>query len=75
MPEIHHLEPKHLSGKDGIGKGTKLRHGADLNLYRTEYDRIFGKKEADVADDSVTDSRLCTDGSRNGCTDKGWPGR
>lgn len=45
MPEIVNLEPKHLTGKDGAGKGDKLRRGANLPLYRTEHDRIFGPKE------------------------------
>jgi len=40
MPEIHNLEPKHLTGKGGIGKGSKLRHGADLKAFAKNYDKL-----------------------------------
>jgi hypothetical protein len=29
MPKVLSIEPKHLSGKGGIGKGSARRHGAD----------------------------------------------
>lgn len=40
MPEIHHIEPKHLAGKNGIGKGSQLRHGADLKAFERGYEKL-----------------------------------
>jgi hypothetical protein len=40
MPIIEHYEPKHLSGKDGIGKGSMRRHGEDTDRFRDNFDRI-----------------------------------
>lgn len=37
MPEVVQIEPKHLAGKGGIGKGSQLRHGADLEAFERGY--------------------------------------
>ena len=29
MAEVQHLEPKHLTGKGGLGKGSQRRRGSD----------------------------------------------
>lgn len=47
MPEVISLEPKHLTGKDGTGKGSKRRHGSDPVAYAEGWERIFGQKEKD----------------------------
>ena len=51
MAEVQHLEPKHLTGKGGIGKGCQRRRGADDEAYRAGWDRTFGpqQKESDEA--------------------------
>jgi hypothetical protein len=55
MTEICHLEPKHLAGKDGIGKGSLRRRGEDVEAFRAGWDRIFGQRqEADGAASSAT---------------------
>lgn len=43
MQEVVSIEPKHLSGKDGTGKGSQMRHGANNEAYRANFDKIFGR--------------------------------
>ena len=44
MSEVEriHLEPKHLVGKDGNGKGSQRRHGEDTEAYRRNFDLTIG---------------------------------
>ncbi len=40
MPEIVHIEPKHLTGKGGIGKGSQLRRGANPRLWEENHAKL-----------------------------------
>lgn len=63
MPEIHHLEQRNQTGKDGYGKGAQLRRGANLPAFRSNWDSVFGKKTEDaVADCSDASGSVPADG-------------
>lgn len=71
VKEVLTLEPRHQTGKDGRGKGSQRRRGANDSLYQANYDAVFGKKPSNVADDTAGSGSVRVDGRRNRCFDVG----
>jgi hypothetical protein len=69
VKEVLTLEPRHQTGKDGMGKGSARRRGANDKLFQANYDAVFGKKSKNVADNTAGSGSVPSDGRRNRCFD------